>query len=132
MASATPPALTGDHCLNSGMVAYLPLLLLLLSILTGLGIAVNTSILAGNTSLLAGNTSIHAGNTSILAGTATVSLLHSVLATVGALLQHGLAHRVPTAVVASAAAPELLLGWCRPGQDTGPHTSILLLLLPLP
>ena len=74
-----------------------------------------------------------AGNTSILAGTATVALLHSVLATVGALLQHGLVHRVPTTVVASAAAAELLLllGWCRPGQATGPYASFLL-LLPLP
>ena len=54
-----------------------------------------------------------------------------MLATVGALLQHGLANRVPTAVVASVAAAVLLLllGWCRPGQATGPYVSFLLLLL---
>ena len=148
MASAAPPALTGDYCFNSVMVAFLPLLLLLLSILTDTlagslaritgtlagSLASITGTLAGTlASIFAGITGIRTGITSVLAGILSVALLHSVLATVGALLQHGLANRVPTAVVASVAAAVLLLllGLCRPGQATGPYASFLL-LLPLP
>ena len=135
MASAALPALTGNHCLNTsgGMVAFLHLLtLLLLSILSVALLGVLTGILAG---ILTGITGILAGILTGITGILTVALLHAVLATVGALLQHGLANlvlnRVPTAVVAAVAAAVLLLlllqpGWCR---ARGVYIPLLLLLL---